>query len=85
MIMQNQVHKVRQLPNRVLYVVFLLATIFFIASKDFNTAVIFGGIGLVFDPFDQSRAFGARPIWQKVWLILHLALVLGILVISISQ
>jgi hypothetical protein len=31
------------------------------------------GIGLAFDPFDQTKSWKERPTWQKAILITHLA------------
>lgn len=33
------------------------------------------GIGLAFDPFNPEQKWNERPMWQKVVLILHLAMV----------
>jgi hypothetical protein len=33
------------------------------------------GIGLAFDPFDTEQKWNDRPTWQKVILVIHLALV----------
>lgn len=74
----------RALPNKYVYVAFLLAAIFFVARKDFSTAIIFGGIGLAFDPFDQSVPFGKRPLWQKGWLLLHVIFVFVVLGASLA-
>lgn len=30
------------------------------------------GIALIFDPFDASRAWGKKKVWQRMWLIIHL-------------
>jgi hypothetical protein len=32
------------------------------------------GIALIFDPFDVNKAFNLRPMWQKIWLFVHLGL-----------
>jgi len=37
------------------------------------------GIGLIFDPFNPDQPWGQRPRWQRVWLILHLAVAAGLL------
>ena len=40
---------------------------------------MFFGIALAFDPFDQAQSWKERPVWQKVWLLVHLALVAALL------
>lgn len=42
-------------------------------------AATYMGIALAFDPFDQSQPWKQRPNWQKVVLIIHLAVVVGLL------
>lgn len=77
--MVKQISNPRQLPNRYIYIAFLFATIVFVCLGDTGTAIIFGGIGLVFDPFDQAVPFGKRPFWQRTILLFHLLFVLFIL------
>lgn len=36
------------------------------------------GIALAFDPFDQTITWKARPIWQRAWLVVHLAICAGL-------
>jgi H+/Cl- antiporter ClcA len=36
------------------------------------------GVGLVFDPFDPQQTWKERPLWKKVWLFVHLAVVAGL-------
>ena len=38
-------------------------------------ATMYLGLALAFDPFDVNQPWKERPIWQKAWLIIHLALV----------
>lgn len=82
--MQKQVQSKRQLPNKYVYVVFLALAIVFLCVGNYSSAIIFGGIGLAFDPFDQSVTFSKRPLWQRVWLVAHLLLVLVILWLSLT-
>lgn len=37
------------------------------------------GIALIFDPFDASRSWGEKKVWQRIWLIAHLALTFTLL------
>jgi hypothetical protein len=71
------VRSISPLFNRILYIAFvLLAIYYFLISPDKMQGVSMLGIALIFDPFDQKVAFDKRPIWQRVWLVLHLTAVL---------
>ena len=63
-----------------LYGGFVLFGIYMIIfRKDYSEASMFFGIALAFDPFDQAQPWKERPVWQKVWLLVHLALVAALL------
>ena len=49
-----------------------------IFSDDFMTGVSQLGIALIFDPFDQKIRWNNRPLYQRIWLIVHVFLVLGL-------
>lgn len=62
--------------NKFLYIGFLLLGLYqALYSKDFIQGASSLGIGLAFDPFDTEQKWNDRPTWQKIVLILHLALV----------
>lgn len=62
--------------NKWLYAGFLLFGIYLILFRSqFSDAAIYFGIALAFDPFDQAQPWKERPVWQKAWLIVHLAIV----------
>lgn len=44
-------------------------------TKDYIQAASSLGIGMAFDPFNPEQKWNDRPTWQKVLLIIHLALV----------
>ncbi|MGL2964433.1 hypothetical protein ACSVH2_11490 [Flavobacterium sp. RSB2_4_14] len=70
--------KVRSITpfNRVLYVLFILLAVYQIfVKKDYIDATASLGIGLIFDPFNPNQPWQERPMWQKVWLFVHLAIV----------
>jgi hypothetical protein len=71
--------------NRILYSGFLLLGIYFLAIEDISSAMSNLGIGLVFDPFDQKVSWQQRPQYQKIWLVIHLCLVFGLLAIFITN
>lgn len=56
------------------YVVFVLAGIYFLIRKDYSNAVIFFGLAPIFDPFDVKTPFTKRPLYQKIWLVVHVAI-----------
>ena len=58
--------------NKYAYAVFVVAGIIFLALKDYGQAAAFIGISLAFDPFDQAVRFDKKPLWQRIWLIVHL-------------
>jgi hypothetical protein len=62
--------------NRLIYFGFVLLGIYYtLFQKDYSSAVSTLGIGLAFDPFNPEQPWDKRPMWQKVWLIVHLACV----------
>lgn len=69
--------------KRLGYVGLLSIGIIFLFLRDWSTAAIMLVIALVFDPFDTKITFGKRPVWQRVWLIIHLILVFGVFGIEI--
>ncbi len=63
----------------------LLGLYFLLVSKDLSAAVSNWGIALVFDPFDQRVKWSDRRLWQKVWLLIHLlVLITGFVVLLIG-
>ncbi len=63
--------------NKPVYITFLLAGIYFMATKDFSNAAIFWGISLAFDPFNIEVPYNKRPFYQKAWLIVHVSISLA--------
>ena len=68
--MQNNTETIKKtaavspLLYRLAYSAFILLGIIYLVKKDFSNAVIYWGLALVFDPFDQQVAFNKRPFWQ---------------------
>jgi len=58
-----------------LYVFFVVIGFVYIYKHQFMDATMYLGLALAFDPFDVNQPWKERPIWQKGWLIIHLALV----------
>ncbi len=69
--------------NKPAYVIFLFAGIYFLTQKDFSQAVIFLGLALVFDPFQTTISFNKRPVYQQIWLVVHLCFTLVLFVVMI--
>jgi hypothetical protein len=59
---------------RYAYGLFLLLVLYLLVRGDIENATINLGIALIFDPFDASVKWQNRPLYQRVWLIVHLAL-----------
>lgn len=71
--------------NRVLYGLFVFLMIFYVLIKqEYLDAASALGIALLFDPFNQKTPWNERPIWQKMWLIVHLLLVLVLFIVGVS-
>ena len=57
------------------YGAFVLLGLYYVIIKgDWSSGVAQFGIGLVFDPFDNTVMWKDRPLYQKVWMITHLVL-----------
>jgi hypothetical protein len=56
-----------------------------IFNKNYIDAATSLGIGLIFDPFDQSVSWNIRPKWQQAWLIVHLILMILLFGIGIFK
>jgi hypothetical protein len=72
--------KVKAFPKvitRILYIAFtLLGILYWIFGSDKSDAFVKLGIALLFDPFNPSQPYGQRPLYQKVWLIVHAGVVI---------
>jgi len=86
--MTSAKEKIAETPalfNRILYISFLLLGIYFLVTKDISSAMSNLGIGLAFDPFDQKVNWQQRPQYQKIWLVVHLSVVFGLLALIIAN
>lgn len=64
--------------NKFLYLGFLLIGFYqAFLNNDYMSAASYHGIALAFDPFDTEQKWNDRPTWQKIVLVIHLALVAG--------
>ena len=62
---------------RMAYGLFLLLVAYYLFKGDIENATINMGIALIFDPFDPQVKWGSRRLYQRAWLIIHLALTLA--------
>lgn len=63
--------------NKILYTGFLLIAVFYLLfSKNISEALASLGIALIFDPFNPQQSWSQRPLYQRVWLIVHVSVVL---------
>jgi hypothetical protein len=68
-----------QIVSKIGYGAFVMLTIYFLATHQIMSAASNLGIALIFDPFNQQQKWNDRPLYQRVWLIVHVALVLDCL------
>jgi hypothetical protein len=71
--------------NKVFYALFVLISCYFLVRGEISEAMANLGIALVFDPFNMKTPFPVRPVYQKIWLIAHVAIVFSLLAIVISK
>jgi len=64
--------------------VFTIAGLGFLIAKDLSQAVIFLALSFVFDPFNIEMAFQKKPLYQRVWLIIQILLVLILFLFLLS-
>ncbi len=83
--METQIKNKSIIYIRVGYALFICLSIYHILyHKDYIEASLNLGIALIFDPFDQNITWKSRPKWQRIWLIVHLALAAALLGYGIS-
>jgi hypothetical protein len=63
--------------NRYGYGIFLLLVIYQLVNRDIENATINLGIALIFDPFDLNVTWKDRPLYQRIWLLVHVALTIS--------
>jgi len=82
MIMEiSTVYKPSNTFNRLVYFAFIITGILYVALKrNASDSIIYFGLALAFDPFDQEVKWADRNIYQKLLLGIHLALVLVLIV-----
>ena len=63
--------------SRWAYCLFLILVVYYMFAGNHADAVNNLCIALIFDPFDQAKAWKERPLYHRLWLLTHLALVLA--------
>lgn len=61
----------------------LLSVVYLLGLKEPSNVAICLGIALVFDPFNQSTPFPERPLYQRIWLLIHLLLAIIAIIYSV--
>ncbi len=71
--------------NKPAYIAFVLIGTCFLFTKDFSQGVIFWGLALVFDPFDQKVMFKKRPVYQQAWLFIHFGITMALFILMLVK
>jgi hypothetical protein len=71
--------------NRLLYGGFVLMSIYFLVTNQLESTMTNLGIALIFDPFDQKVMWNNRSLYQRIWLLVHVSVVLGLMSFLIFQ
>ncbi|MFN0083280.1 MAG: hypothetical protein ACKVOM_12255 [Ferruginibacter sp.] len=71
--------------NRWLYGGFLVFGIYFLIRGEIMNAASNFGIALIFDPFDQAVKWNDRKPYQRIWLFVHVAIVLALFLIGLLK
>lgn len=60
--------------TKYIYAGFILIALYYtFIQYDYSSAAIQLGIALAFDPFNPDQKWQDRPLWQRAWLVVHLA------------
>jgi hypothetical protein len=60
--------------NRLAYILYMALVGYLFFKGDIEWAITNLGIALVFDPFNTKVKWQYRPLYQRVWLIVHVTL-----------
>jgi hypothetical protein len=71
--------------NKVFYTLFVFVSCYFLIQEEYSEAMANLGIALIFDPFNLKTPFPERPLYQKIWLMTHVAIVFSLLAIILSK
>ena len=62
--------------NRYAYGLYMILVIYLAIKGDYAGAFVNLGVALVFDPFGTTVKWHHRPLSQKAWLLVHVAITL---------
>ena len=63
--------------NRYVYVLYMVLAFYLAVKGNFVWAFTNLGIALVFGPFNTMEKWQHKPLYQKAWLLVHMAIVLA--------
>jgi len=63
----------------------MLLVIYLFIKGDYGWAFTNLGVALVFEPFDTTVNWQNRPLYQKAWLLVHVAIMLAGLIFLYFQ
>ena len=69
---------------QVLYFITILSGIWGLIDGDYLFACSQWGLGLIFDPFDETVPFGKRPLWQRLVSLSHLAAIMLVFILEFA-
>lgn len=58
----------------------LIAAIHWLVFKDLMNGAIAFNLALAFDPFDHKVTWKDRPLWQRIWLVVHVTIGIGLII-----
>lgn len=61
----------------------LISVVYLVGLKEPSNVAICLGLALAFDPFNQSTPFPERPLYQRIWLLIHLLLAIIAIIYSV--
>jgi hypothetical protein len=60
--------------NRYAYFAYMVLVLYLFIKGDYEWAFTNMGIALMFDPFNPAVKWQQRPLYQRIWLLVHLTL-----------
>ena len=83
---ENKTRRSELVWYRIGYSAFVMLSVYYLVfSKDLSSAASNLGIALIFDPFDQRVTWNDRPRWQKIWLLVHVSVVILLFALMIMS
>lgn len=71
--------------NKAGYFLFVVAAAWsLLQGQDPSTGLTYLALAMVFDPFDPRRSWQERTLLQRIWLLMHLGLIILLLIITLT-